>query len=277
MTENDFNQYRKIVMDLIQQAPLSAKQTADLDDLMSVARLMIEDAPSTHQTLIDGISKLAAGQKIEGLDKRPVYPLLAMHVHLAAFAKRYLVLPDNIWETAASDFETLAKPLRAIEQFKQTAPGYLETETVLWQAWLLLLIGSLRHADDDIALAKAVVNTVVEREVPEQSLTVQDIEDTLDAWTYRELIGLHALANAALFDRNDKWADRVEEVAMHHLYNTQPDHCTSEPWGLFGFLWSDKTRMFGVQQIHDCKAYGLVGVGRILLADAMRCLNEFEE
>ena len=65
MTDNDFNQYRKIVMDLIQQAPLSAKQTADLDDLMSVARLMIEDDPTAHQTLIDGISKLAAGQKIE--------------------------------------------------------------------------------------------------------------------------------------------------------------------------------------------------------------------
>jgi hypothetical protein len=277
MTDNDFNQYRKIVMDLIQQAPLSAKQTADLDALMAVAKLMLDDDAASHQTLIDGISKLAKGQIIDGLDKRPLYPLLAMHVHLAAFAKRYLVIPDSIWETAAADFETLAKPLRAIEQYKDTAPDYLKTELVLWQAWNLLSIGSLRHADDDIELARSVIDTIVAREVPEQSLTVQDIEDTLDAWTYRELIGLHALANAALHDRNETWANRVEEVAMHHLYNTQPDHCTSEPWGLFGFLWSEKTRMFGVQQIHDCKAYGLVGVGRILLADAVRCFDEFDD
>ncbi|HAI10324.1 MAG TPA: hypothetical protein DCM28_01380 [Phycisphaerales bacterium] len=278
MTDTDFNAYRKIVMDLIQQAPQSSQQTADLDALMVVSKLMIQDDPSAYQTLIDGIGNLATSKPIEGLDKRPVYPLLAMHVHLSAFGKRYLTLPDTIWEHAAADFEKLANPLRvAISPYKETPPSYLDTAITLWQAYCLLQIGSLRHADDDIILAREVIEQIVTREVPDHPLTEQDIDQTLDDWTYRELTGIHALAGAALHDRNETWADRVEKVAEHHLYNTQPDHCTSEPWGLFGFLWSQQTRMFGMQQIHDVKAYGLVGVGRILLADAARCLGEFED
>lgn len=276
MTEHDFNAYRKIVTDLVQQAQDRGTATTSLNAFLTVAKLMIDDDPKAHQTLIDGIRDLATGKPIDGLDKRPVYPLLAMHVHLAAFGKRYLVLPDTIWETAAADFEKLAAPLREIAQYQDTAPLHMTAEIVLWQAWCLLQIGSLRHVDDDIELARAVINCIVVRDVPDNPLTVQDPEESLDGWTYRELVGLHALANAALHDRNETWADRVEQIAQYHLYNTQPDHCTSEPWGLFGFLWSEQTRMFGMQQIHDCKAYGLVGVGRILLADAVRCLDEFD-
>jgi hypothetical protein len=237
---------------------------------------MLEDNPADHQTLIDGLSRLAAGEKVAGLPKRPVYPLLTLHVHLAAFGKRYLMLPDTIWEVAATQFETLATPLREIAAYRDAPPPHMSTEIVLWQAWNLLQIGSLRHADEDIALGRAVIEQIVVRPVADNPLTEQDPEESLDGWTYRELVGLHALANAALHDRNEDWAKRVEQIAEYHLYNTQPDHCTSEPWGLFGFLWSEQTRMFGMQQIHDCKAYGLVGVGRILLADATRCLDEFD-
>lgn len=278
MTENDFTPYRKIVMELVSQAPNSTQQTPDLDALMSVAKLMVQDDPSVHQTLIDGIATFATQQRIDGLDKRQVYPLLAMHVHLAAFGKCYLALPDTIWEHAAMNFEKLANPLRdTISQYRDAPPSYLDTAITLWQAYCLLEIGSQRHADGDITLARAVIQHIVDRQVTDNSLTLQDIEQTLDDWTYRELTGLHALTGAALLDRNETWANRVEQIAMHHLYNTQPDHCTSEPWGLFGFLWAQQTRMFGMQQIHDVKAYGLVGVGRILLADAARCLDMFED
>lgn len=278
MTENDFNQYRRIVMELVSQAPLSTQQTPDLDNLMAVAKLMIDDDPSSHQTLIDGITQLANGKVIAGLDKRPVYPLLALHIHLAAFGKHYLVLPDNVWETAATDFDKLANPLRiTLSAYLDTPPAFLDTAITLWQAYCLLEIGMLRHAEGDVEIARGAIEQIVSRVVKDDSLTEQHIDQTLDDWTYRELTGMHALAGAALLDRNETWANRVEQVGLHHLYNTQPDHCTSEPWGLFGFLWSEQTRMFGMQQIHDVKAYGLVGVGRVLLADAVRCLDEFEE
>lgn len=277
MTAIDFNEYRRIVTGLINQAPNGSTQTAALDALMAVARLMLDDEPAAYPTLIKGLDELAKGKPIDGLPKRPAYPLLALHVHLAAFGKRYLMLPDSIWENATEQFEKLAAPLRTIEAYRRTPPPHMSTEIVLWQAWNLLQIGSLRHADSDIELARDVIWQIIDRPVTDKALTEQDPEESLDGWTYRELVAMHALSNAALHDRNEAWADRLEQIAVYHLNVTQPDHCTSEPWGLFGFLWSDQSRMFGIQQIHDVKAYGLVGVGRILLADAARCLGEFAD
>jgi len=92
------------------------------------------------------------------------------------------------------------------------------------------------------------------------------------------LVGLHALARLALLRRHKTWAKRVEEIAMYHLENTQPDNATNQPWGLFAFLWSAKTRSFAEQQMHDATAHsgGAVSpLAAMLLADAADCLAEF--
>lgn len=276
MTENNFNEYRQIVTGLLGETPKGDALNEDLSTLFAIAKLMLQDNADVHQRLIDGLKNLADKQQIASLPKRPCYPLLALHVHLMAFEKCYLNLPDSIWDNAADTFEKLAMPLRVIETYRDAPPPHMTTEITLWQALCLLEIGSIRHFDSDIELAKAVIEQIVDRPVNDNPLTEQDPEESLDGWTYRELIGMHALANAAMYDHNEKWANRVEQMGFHHLYHTQPDHCTSEPWGLFGFLWSEQSRMFGVQQIHDCKAYGLVGVGQVLLADALRCMNAFD-
>ena len=276
MTENNFNEYRLIVTGLLGETPKGDALNEDLSTLFAIAKLMLKDNAEIHQSLIDGLKSLADKQEIASLPKRPCYPLLALHVHLAAFENCYLNLPDRIWENATDTFEKLAAPLRVIESYRDAPPPHMSTEVVLWQAYCLLEIGTIRHFDSDIELAHAVIDQIVDRPVDDNPLTEQDPEESRDGWTYRELIGMHALANAALYDHNEKWASRVELIGVHHLYNTQPDHCTSEPWGLFGFLWSEESRMFGVQQIHDCKAYGLVGVGQVLLADALRCINAFD-
>jgi len=276
MTSHHFSEYLQTVTQLVNDTPNNDDISEDLKALVTVSKLMIQDNPDSYQTLIDGLANLAAGQLITSLPKRPVYPLLALHVHLAAFKKRYLSLPDSIWDHLTLQFNQLASPLRQIETYRNTPPAHMSTEIVLWQASCLLLMGNLRHIDDDIALATAVIQQIVDRSVPDNPLTKQNPEESLDGWTYRELLGIHALTNAALLEQNAPWAQRIEQIARYHLYNTQPDHCTSEPWGLFGFLWSQQTHMFAIQQIHDAKSYGLAGVSRVLLADAARCLTEFE-
>ncbi|MBL4700671.1 MAG: hypothetical protein JKX85_05370 [Phycisphaeraceae bacterium] len=276
MTEHHFSEYLQSVTQLVNDTPNNDNIPDDLKALVTVSKLMIQDNPDSYQTLIDGLANLAAGQSITSLPKRPVYPLLTLHVHLAAFKKRYLNLPDSIWDHLTLQFDQLATPLRQIEIYRNTPPPHMSTEIVLWQASCLLLMGTLRHIDGDIELAMAVIQQIVDRIVPDNPLTKQDPEESLDGWTYRELLGIHALTNAALLVQNTPWAQRIEQIALYHLYHTQPDHCTSEPWGVFGFLWSSQTHMFAIQQIHDAKAYGLVGVSRVLLADAARCLTEFQ-
>ena len=105
-----------------------------------------------------------------------------------------------------------------------------------------------------------------------------EADESFDLWTYRELSGLHALANLALRQRNQVWAKRVQDIAEYHQANTQPDYTTSQPWGVFAFLWPDSTHLFAEQQIHDAQTEGgggLTPLAAMLLADAAHSLAAF--
>src|SRR5690606_33037121 len=102
-----------------------------------------------------------------------------------------------------------------------------------------------------------------------------------DTWTYRELTGLHALANLALLRRNTAWARRVKEIAGYHLEHTQPDFTTYEPWALFAFGWTPATSDFAQQQLHDVQTHLASGgvdltAAALLLADADWAMGMFE-
>ena len=137
----------------------------------------------------------------------------------------------------------------------------------------------LLSRDIDAEWVDAVVHRIVERPGEGGSLHPRGGDDSLDAWTYRELCGLHALANLALLSRNLRWARRVQDVARYHMQTTQPDHVTSQPWALFAFLWNESTRPLAEQQLHDAAAAGGGRAGALaamLLADAADALGRFE-
>ncbi len=141
----------------------------------------------------------------------------------------------------------------------------------------------MESRDVDAELVDAVVHTLVHNPGLELSLHPRTTEESLDAWTYRELSGLHALAALALARRNAAWSRRVEEIATYHLANTQPDHTSTQPWGIFAFLWSPKTRSFAEQQLQDVTTFGATGgeglgaFSAMLLADAADALATFAE
>lgn len=279
-----------------------ARPLGPADVLLGVpaATLLVEDDPSLYPALTQGIKRLAqmgcAGQAGGALPtladgaghRRDSYWALVLHLHLAAFGRRYESLPGALWGVCEDTLPMAVGPVRWIEDYATVAPEPEKTAMVLWSALCLFEQATVAGRDADVELVDAVVHQVTVRDGPDGSLhpksTVMDRQGeqgSLDAWTYRELCGLHALANLAVMRPNDGWAKRVEQIALYHLQHTQPDHTTNQPWGVFGFLWSPRTRIFGLQQIHDASAGGDGGSGQttvgavagMLMADGVVAIN----
>jgi hypothetical protein len=96
---------------------------------------------------------------------------------------------------------------------------------------------------------------------------------------YEELVLLHALTAYAVCSGNPKARAAASRAAEHHLNETQPDHATSEPWGLLAFILNPNTRSLADQMLHTVQVLhpnGATGVTAILLADVLDCLRELD-
>lgn len=249
------------------------------------AMLLLENDATLHTSLAEGMRTLAMiGRAAKDVwpmvpdqqgHRRPVYHTLVLHLHLAAFTRRYEALSPGVWSACEDALPDATLPVRAVEQYAAAAPPPEVTDLVLWQSLCLLEQAIASGRDVDVEVVDGVVHGIVSRPGPGGSLHPRDGEESLDAWTYRELCGLHALANLALLRRNRVWAGCVERVAMHHVENTQPDNTTTQPWAWFGFFWSPTTRGFAEQQMHDATTQGVGTVAAMLLADAADALSQF--
>jgi hypothetical protein len=218
---------------------------------------------------------------------REVYYPLAAHLLLRAYRNCYESLPVDAWGVCEELVPSVAGPLRLVEQWADTPPPSERVSTALWCALGLYDEGYLAARDADVELADAAAHQVVGPADLDAPLHPRQAEESLDAWTWRELTGLHALANLALARRHQAWAARVERIALYHQEHTQPDHVTAHPWGLFAFLWSPHTRATAEQQLHDVNTLLAGGasleardgsqsaLAGLLLADAVDVLGAF--
>lgn len=302
MKDADFSRYRALASGLA--SPVLAESPAVTTPVVpgrepvaigaSAARLLIADDPSLHASLADGMRRLASLARMSGTNAppilrapggqgRPVYFALVLHVHLAAFARHYESLPSSVWSVCEDAMADALAPARAIEAFADAAPPVSETHLYLWWSLCMMEQALLARRDVDAEVADSIVHRIVARPGPEGSLHPRDDRvdgDSLDLWTYRELAGLHALADLALLRRNTAWAKRVQEITDHHLRLTQPDNSTAEPWAFAAFAWSPRARTFADQQLHDATMHGSGGrvglVAALLLADACATLRVLE-
>jgi len=312
MMTQEFSQYQEMLSRLAARAlgagDLAGKHSHEgaegtpmsVSLAVPAARLLLGDDHTLYPALAKGIQRLAqVGQTAikaggsgppvidEAGHSREIYGALVLYLHLAAFSQRYETLPSDLWGICEDRLPEAVAPARWIEGLTGTPPDPPKVSMALWAALCLLRHAMLAGRDVDVELAEAVVHQIINRPGPGGSL--HPLEDpasnsgtaSIDTWTYHELCGLHALASLAVIRRHAAWAKRVEQVAMYHLEHTQPDHTTTQPWGVFAFLWSPKTRSFGEQQIHDATAHsGGLGLGTIagmLLADAAVWLAAFEQ
>ena len=102
------------------------------------------------------------------------------------------------------------------------------------------------------------------------------------AW-YHELAMLHAAASYAVQAEDRTVAAAVARATDFHQRETQPDHASAQPWGLFAFVWNPRTRPLAEEMLHTATVQGAAagagdddGVALILLADALYCLRLFD-
>lgn len=113
----------------------------------------------------------------------------------------------------------------------------------------------------------------------DSSLHARALDDPLDFWTYRELVGLHALHLLAQRHQRGDWGTRIAQVTAYHQDHTQPDYTTYQPWGLAAFLSNPETTWFAEQQLHDVETHLRTEGGpgallpALLLADAFASIS----
>jgi hypothetical protein len=93
---------------------------------------------------------------------------------------------------------------------------------------------------------------------------------------YNELVILHAATSYAAQSNDTLATASVMQAAEYHARETQPDHATTQPWGLHAFIWRRDARELADAMLHAVRTRGpgnCDGVSSQLLADALYCLR----
>jgi hypothetical protein len=158
-----------------------------------------------------------------------------------------------------------------------------------WAAALERWFPALRAVDDPVARAWSVLaledsdsspafQRLAEQQQPSGALLKADPSQNPETLWYDELVLLHALTAHAVRSGNSTVPASLR-AAEYHLNETQPDHATSEPWGLLAFILNPNTRSVADQMLHTVQVLhprGANGVTAILLADVLDCLRELD-
>lgn len=222
------------------------------------------DLTRSLQTLADAANQGSGPLPVltDGLGHtRGVYWPFVLHLHALALAATA--------ETNASDAELLqsaAAPLGLIEDGANHPPAGGEVAEVLWRSLVRAELSRLTGDAYACASALGTIHRIANEPGRAGALHALGLDDLLDAWTYRELTGLHALHAAAQGMGDLPLQARCGQVAAFHFDHTQPDYTTYQPWALACFAYDDSTILFAEQQLHDVATHlSVEGPGGALL------------
>ena len=220
-----------------------------------------------------------------GGHRRPVYRPLVVYGWLQAFQYWYEVLPraDFVrWDEALRAWCDLLEAELGSSRMGDTstdAAGGDAVAEAAWSALALFAAGRLFVRDAWTDLASDYFGRLARGQTPLGTFLTPGASDNPESWWYHELVLLHAASSYAVQAENRTVAAVVAKATDFHLRETQPDHATSQPWGLFAFVWNERTRPLADQLLHAAavnRPGGVDGVSLILLADALYCLRLFD-
>ena len=251
------------------------------------AMLLLDDDASLYEALADGLARLPvlAGRDAEGQAcgdlppaDRPTlaahYPFV-LHLHLAAFGRRYESLPAAVWGKCEDRVMAALEPARAAEQYGDSPPPASQVHVVLWQLLCIYEQSKLLSREADAEWVDSAVHQIAAAAGPNGELHVQADDETPQAWQVRERCALHALANIALQMRKVQWSKRVQEAAKYMAMRPPIQSAAGEPWALFAFAWSDANRPIDALLQNLDKAPTLLSA--LLITDAADALAEFAD
>lgn len=216
---------------------------------------------------------------------RSVYRPLFAYAWLQSYRLVYESLPRaefSTWEEALRAFADLleadlgstAWPVESL-----AAGAGARWSEMAWEALALFVAGKVFVRDVWIDLASDTFGRLARFQQPNGGFLASTAADQPETLWYHELQILHALASYAVQAEDRPIAAAVAKATRFHQNETQPDHATTQPWGLFAFIWNADTRMLADQLLHSARIQHpeqIDGVSLMLHADCLYCLQLFE-
>jgi len=145
-----------------------------------------------------------------------------------------------------------------------------------WGALVLIVAGIRSNRSDWTEVGGRVFQRIILSRRHDGSLLHPTSSDNPETQWYHELILTHALTLFAARTGNRMAMDVALGNAEFHQEQTQPDHATSQPWGLAAFVLNPDTAPLADQVLHAMQVQhprGVEGVTLLLLHDALYCLT----
>ena len=215
---------------------------------------------------------------------RPAYRGLLVYSWLQAYRLVYETLPQSEfgrWEEALRAWcDLLESELGQIPLPDTGTPasrGDRATEAA-WTALALHVAGKVFVRDAWTDLASDLFGRLTRGQHASGAFLTTSASDNPETHWYHELVILHAAASYAVQAEDRTVAAAVRRATAFHLNETQPDHASTQPWGVFAFVWNPETRLLADQLLHASNVQqpaSLGGVPLMLLGDALYCLRLF--
>jgi hypothetical protein len=288
----DFARYSALIEQSLAVSPFSPEEesaTALQVERGTIFPALLKGAPPDDrlERLID-LARNQSFARIAIVDRtghhRPVYRALLVYSFVQSFRLTYESLPRSEfgrWEEACRAWCDLMEAelgeMRWDETATYAARGSSLTEAV-WTALTLFVAGKVFVRDAFLDLASDVFGHIARLQQPNGAFLFAAPSDNPETHWYHELVTLHAAASYAVQAEDRPLAAAVQRNTLFHLEQTQPDHATTQPWGLFAFIWDPQTHPLADELLHSAQTQspaGLEGVSSILLADTLYCLRLF--
>jgi hypothetical protein len=206
--------------------------------------------------------------------RRPVYRPLLIYCWLVAMK----LSPRDQWKDAIYRWcDVLGDSLLNAAPTSCDAINGAEITKLAWEALAMqLAAGLFIEPMWTIASANAFA-TICQAQQRDGAFLKTSSSDNPETHWYHELVILHAMTSFAVHSRNDIAMQSAARNAEFHLRQTQPDHATSQPWGLLAFVLH--APLLADQVLHTITTQhpgGVDGVSLLLLADALYGLRQLK-
>src|SRR5215208_611211 len=262
----DFRRYATLIAPILARAS-EFSDTAEVATAIQIERgavlpLMLNGPNSQGLARVERLIEITRAGRLDTIavvdrlgHHRPIYRPLLVYAWLSAFSLRYEDLPREQfgrWEEALRAWcDLLEAELGDIgwDRTSAWAARGSSAAEVCWIAVALQRAGKVYVRDVWIDLASDLFGKLVKSQQPSGAFLETTAADSPEARWFDELAILHAAAAYAAMAEDRTVAAAVKRNTEFHLRETQPDHATSQPFGLFAFIWNTETRSIADQML----------------------------
>ena len=207
--------------------------------------------------------------------QRPAYRGLLAHVWARAMCRGWQPARPDILQSWFADMAARIDITHLPEGPIPAGRGF----ELCQQAWFALAVYSGGIAFERPAwtqLGHQVFEYLLASTQRRGTFMTTELDDNLESWWHHELVLLHAATSYAAPRRDPRWQSFLQKSAEHHYAETQPDHASTQPWGIHAFLLFPHTISMADQMIHAAVVQGgghPEAVSMLLFADALDCVD----